>query len=342
MRKLLNVLYITNPDAYLTKDGENLVVLVEEKQAFRTPIHYLEGIVTFGYAGISPALMGMCVERKISVSLLSPFGKHLATIQGLPQGNVLLRRKQYRLADDHVHSAQLASLFVAGKLYNSRAVLRRYISDYKADDNAEINNAIKRINRNMQKVLNIKHLDSVRGIEGECARSYFSVFDQLIINQKKDFYMNGRNRRPPLDKVNALLSFFYSLLLHEVKAAVQTVGLDPFVGFLHRDKPGRLGLALDLMEELRPYMADRLVLSLINRKQVNDRSFISKESGAVIIKDDARKAILEVWQNRKAEEITHPFLGEKIPLGLLPYTQALLFARYIRGDLDDYSPYYWK
>lgn len=343
MRKLLNTLYITNPEAYLTKDGENMVVRLEEKDVFRTPVHYLEGVVMFSHLGASPAVLGMCLERGISISYLSPYGKHLANINGMPQGNVLLRRRQYRLADSSVESAKLARLFVIGKLTGCRTVLRRFISDHTETCSTEDIAAVcKLLARNIVKVSSKTDLDEIRGLEGESARAYFSAFNRLIISQKETFYMVERSRRPPKDNVNALLSFFYTLLLHETKAALATTGLDPYVGFLHRDRPGRLGLALDLMEEFRPYIADRLVLNLINRQQITARDFINKESGGVILKDDARKEVIEAWQKRKAEEITHPFLEEKIPLGLLPYSQALLLARHLRGDIVEYPPFLWK
>lgn len=343
MRKMLNVLYVTNPEAYLSKDGENLVVRVSDEVVFRTPIHYLEGIVTFGHMGASPALLGMCVEKGVSVSFLTDYGKHLATVQGTPRGNVLLRRKQYRLADSEQESAALASAFIIGKIANCRTVLRRFLSDYKDKmETGEIEKIGKLMARNVLKLSKGPSLDEARGIEGETARNYFSVFDQLIVNQKNHFFMRGRNRRPPRDNVNALLSFLYTLLLHETKAALQTVGLDPYVGYLHRDRPGRLGLALDLMEEFRPYIADRLALNLINRQQITGSDFVQKESGGVIMSDSARKTLLEAWQKRKREELTHPFLEEKIPIGLLPYAQALLLARHLRGDMDRYPPFIWK
>ena len=343
MRKLLNTLYITNPDAYLAKDGENLVVKVKEKEVFRTPVHYLEGVVMFTHLGASPAVLGMCLERGICVSYLSPYGKHLANINSVSQGNVLLRRKQYRLADISIESAKMARLFVIGKLVGCRTVLRRFLSDYSGVSSTEkINATCKLLARNIVKVSSKTDLDQIRGIEGESARAYFSVFNSLILNQKEAFYMVERTRRPPRDNVNALLSFFYTLLLHETKAALVTAGLDPYVGFLHRDRPGRLGLALDLMEEFRPYIADRLVLTLINRQQITAKDFVNKESGGVIMKDDARKTVIEAWQKRKAEEVTHPFLEEKMPLGLLPYSQALLLARHLRGDIVEYPPFFWK
>ncbi len=343
MRRMLNILYVTNPEAYLAKDGENLVVRVQEKEVFRTPIHYLEGIITFGYMGASPALLGMCVEKGVTVTFLTEFGRHLATVHGSPKGNVLLRRKQYRLADSDEESSRLASMFIIGKIANCRTVLRRFISDY--GDRAEtedVDKACKLLARNAPRLNNRLLLDEVRGIEGESARIYFSVYDRLIVSQKEHFKMQGRNRRPPLDNVNALLSFLYSLLLHETRSALETVGLDPYVGFLHRDRPGRTGLALDLMEEFRPYIADRLTLSLINRRQLTDSDFIKKESGGIVMKDSARKVVLDAWQGRKREEITHPFLEEKIPIGLLPYAQALLLSRHLRGDLPKYPPFVWR
>lgn len=343
MRKLLNILFVTNPEAYLARDGENVVVRIDDRIAFRTPVHYLEGIVTFGYTGVSPALLGMCMENNITVSMLTPFGKHLATVEGLPKGNVLLRRKQYRMADSETESAQMAKMFIVGKLAGCRTVLRRFISDYgEAVDVKPIDMACKVLARNIIKLDGDADLDEIRGIEGESARAYFAELNKLILNQKEQFLMKGRSRRPPRDNVNALLSFAYTLLLHETKSALTTVGLDPYVGFLHRDRPGRLGLALDLMEEFRPYLADRFVLSLINRQQLSDKDFIKKESGAVLLKDQPRKTVLEAWQKRKSEEIQHPFLEEKIKVGLLPYAQALLLARYLRGDLDAYPPFIWR
>lgn len=343
LRKMLNVLYVTNPEVYLAKDGENVVARLEDKTVFRTPVHYLEGIVTFGHLGASPALLGMCVEKGITVSMLSPHGKYLATVNGAPRGNVLLRRKQYRMADCPVETARMAGYFVVGKIAGCRTVLRRFISDHcDALDTSDVDAVCKVLSRNMIRVRESINTEEIRGIEGESARAYFSVLNKLIIKQKEHFAMQGRNRRPPLDNVNTLLSFLYTLLLHEAKSALLTVGLDPYVGFLHRDKPGRLGLALDLMEEFRPYLADRLMLSLINRKQLTESDFIKKESGAVMLKDAGRKTLLEAWQKRKAEETIHPFLKIKLNLGLLPYAQAMLLARHLRGDLTTYPPYLWK
>lgn len=343
MRKMLNVLYITNPEAYLFKDGENLVVKAPEQKNFCIPIHYLEGIISFSRMGASPALLGMCMEKGVAVSYLTEYGKHLATVQSTPKGNVLLRRKQYRWADSEVESSTMAASFIIGKIANCRTVLRRFISDYGCNsETSDMELIVKMMARNVLKLRKTSGLDEIRGIEGDTARKYFSVFDHLIVKQKEHFFMRGRNRRPPIDNVNALLSFVYTLLLHETKSALQTVGLDPYVGFLHRDRPGRLGLALDLMEEFRPYMADRLVLSLINRQQLTKKDFITQESGGIIMTETARKKVLEAWQKRKQEELTHPVLKEKIKVGLLPYAQALLLSRYLRGDIPVYPPYIWS
>ena len=288
-------------------------------------------------------MLGLCVERGVSVTFLNEHGKFLARVSGPVKGNVLLRRKQYRIADSAPDCTRIASRFIIGKVANCRTVIRRFMSDHpdKCDNDDtktvrnELASSVVRLNR-------ASSLEEIRGIEGEMARYYFSVFNDMIVSQKDSFYMRGRSRRPPLDNVNALLSFLYTLLAHETKSALETVGLDPYVGFLHRDRPGRAGLSLDLMEEFRPYLVDRLVLSLINRKQITGDDFITKESGGVIMKDKARKVVLEAWQSRKREEITHPFLEEKITLGLLPYAQALLLSRYLRGDLDDYPMFVWK
>lgn len=343
MRKMLNTLYVTSPDAFLARDGENLVVRIKEEEAFRTPIHYLEGVVTFGYTGASPALFALCAEKGVSLNFLTEHGKYLASVIGPVKGNVLLRRKQYRIADTEAEFTKIASRFITGKLINCRVVLRRAISDHENKcDVKKIKFVANQLARSILNANNAITLDEIRGIEGDAAKYYFSVFNELILFEKEAFYLHTRSRRPPLDRMNALLSFLYSLLVNETKSALETVGLDPYVGFLHRDRPGRPGLALDLMEEFRPYIADRLALTLVNRRQLNGNDFIQKETGGVLMKDSARKAVLEAWQNRKKEEITHPFLNEKIPTGLLPYAQALLLSRYLRGDLDDYPPFVSK
>ena len=343
MRKLLNVLYVTSPDAYLAKDGENVLVLVGEETKLRIPVHNLEGIVCFGYTGASPALMHLCTERKVGLSFHSESGRFLARVTGRVNGNVLLRRKQYRIADVPEEALQFAKGFIFGKIYNSRCVLQRFLRDHgEKGDFQDIQEGVKFFSLQLQKVVNCSNAGVLRGLEGEAARTYYGVFHNLILEGKEDFKFNGRSRRPPLDPTNALLSYLYTLLSHDCTSALETVGLDPQVGFLHRERPGRPSLALDLMEELRPYLVDRLALSLINNRQVDIKGFTIKESGGVIMSDEMRKNVISSWQKRKQEEINHPFLGEKILIGLIPYAQAMLLARHLRGDLDAYPPFLMK
>jgi CRISPR-associated protein Cas1 len=343
MRKLLNTLYITSPDSYLSRDGENVVVRVDETEKFRIPIHNIEGIVCFGYMGASPALMGLCAERNVGVSFLTEHGRFWGRVSGPVSGNVLLRRKQYRIADDLESSLEISRVIVAGKIANCRNVVQRAIRDHGTDSIvSSLTEASRILGIRQNQALKAKEINLLRGIEGDAANAYFSVFDNLIISQKNDFVFKGRTRRPPKDKVNALLSFVYTLLSHEVQSALESVGLDPCVGFLHTDRPGRASLALDLMEEFRPYLGDRLVLSLINRKQLNRSGFKEREESGVIMDDDTRREVISSWQRRKQEEITHPYLQETVQVGLLPYIQALLLARYIRGDIDSYPVFLMK
>ncbi len=343
MRKLLNTLFVTSPDAYLSRDGENVVVKIENKERFRIPVHNIEGIVSVGFMGASPSLMALCTERNVAMSFVSQGGNFLGRVSGAVSGNVLLRRKQYRLADDEEVSLGLAKIFVAGKVANSRSVLQRAIRDHSNVVNTVIlEKAITTLANKQKQLLRAKSANELRGYEGESAMTYFSVFDQLILHQKSDFIMEGRNRRPPLDNVNAMLSFVYTLLMHEVRAALESVGLDPCVGFFHVDRPGRQSLALDMMEEFRPYLADRLVFSLINRKQVTKGGFVKQPAGGIIMDDSTRKEVITAWQKRKQDEIIHPYIEEKIPIGLLPYCQALLMARYLRGDIDNYPVFIYR
>ena len=343
MRKLLNTLYVTTPDAFLSKDGENVVIRVGESEKFRIPVHNIEGIVCFGYTGASPALMGLCAERNVGLTFLTEYGRFLGRVSGKVRGNVLLRRQQYRWADDKEKSQQLARLFIAGKIANCRSVVMRGLRDHGDESNSEILNqtSLQLLSRQRQALHSIDK-DHLRGVEGDAANTYFGIFDHLIVSQKDDFKFTDRNRRPPKDNVNALLSFVYTLLAHEVQSALETVGLDPYVGFLHTDRPGRISLALDMMEEFRPYLADRLVLSLINRKQISPKGFTNRDESGVIMDDNTRKEVLTAWQKRKQEEIKHPFLQENVPVGLLPYIQSLLLARYLRGDLDNYPVFVFK
>jgi len=343
MKKYLNTLFVTTQGAYLAKEGETVVVKVENEIRLRVPVHTLDGIVCFGQISMSPFLMGFCADRDVAVSFLTERGRFMACVRGPVSGNVLLRREHYRRADDPNGSIEIAKAVLTGKLANCRTVLLRALRDHSDKiDSSEIQVVSDRIGFNAQRLQEDLTMDVLRGIEGESANAYFSVFDHLIIAQKEDFRFHERSRRPPLDKVNCLLSFLYTMLAHDVRSALESVGLDSSVGFLHRDRPGRPGLALDLMEEFRPFLADRLALSLINLSQVQKNGFRSEESGAVLMDDDTKKALLVAYQKRKQDEIMHPFLGEKVQIGQLFHLQALLLARFLRGDLDGYPPFIWK
>ncbi len=343
MKKLLNVLYVTAPGAYLALDGENVLVKKDEAVAMRLPLHNLENIVSFGHSGASPALMNACAERNIGLCFLTPGGRFLGRVIGKVKGNVLLRKKQYLLSEQPAESVKIAASFLAGKIYNSRKVIERALRDHALlVDVPALTAASASLREQMRAVRDGGSLADLLGYEGSAARIYFSVFDQLVLHQRDTFFFKERTRRPPLDNLNALLSFLYTLLTSEAASALETVGLDPYVGFLHQDRPGRPSLALDLMEELRPVFADRLALSLVNRKQITGKGFTQKESGGVIMDNDTRKIVLTAWQERKKETILHPYLKEKISFGLLPYVQAMLLARFLRGDLDAYPPYFWN
>lgn len=343
MRQLLNTLFVTTQGAYLSRDGETVLVRVEHENKLRVPIHTLGGIVCFGQVSCSPPLMELCGDRNVAISFLSEQGRFYARVQGPVSGNVLLRREQYRRADSQHESAEIARSIVLAKIANCRAVLLRAGRDRPdTPESAQTEAASKRLAWLLNDLRQPAPLEVVRGREGDAARIYFEVFDHLITTQKDDFFFRERSRRPPLDNVNALLSFTYTLLVHDVAAALETVGLDPAVGFLHRDRPGRPSLALDLMEEFRPILADRITLSLINRQQVKGKGFRKTESGAVTMDDATRKEVLVAYQKRKQEEIQHPFLNETLAVGLLPHVQAMLLARYLRGDLDGYPPFLWK
>lgn len=343
MKKHLNTLFVTTQGAYLAKERETVLVRLDNETKLRLPIHTLAGIVCFGNVGCSPYLMAHCAENNVGLSFLSEYGRFLARVQGAVSGNVLLRRHQYRLADDQAASAKIAHSCLTGKLANCRTVLQRALRDHgdRIDLDA-VNKASHHINYAIKYIHPEMSLDTLRGVEGDSAKVYFNVFDHLILAQKTDFCFSSRNRRPPLDKVNCLLSFVYTLLLHDVRSALEGVGLDPQVGFLHRDRPGRPSLALDMMEEFRPFFADRLVLSLINLGKIQKSGFQSSQTGAVLMTEEARKDLLVAYQKRKQVEITHPFLGEKMTIGLLFHIQALLFARYLRDDLDGYPPFVWR
>lgn len=339
MRKLLNTLYITTPESYLYKDGMNVVVSVRQEEVFRIPIINIESIVTFGYMGASPGLMKLCCDNNVSLTFLSPHGRLISRIQGPVHGNVILRHEQSHWVDNSQKSLHLAQIMIAAKILNYRNILRRFLRDN--GENKEINFAADFLDMSKRDSLKTKDIDSLRGIEGIAASKYFSVFSKLIIQNKSQFPFTERNRRPPKDAVNAMLSLVYTLITNDMQSALETVGLDPFMGFLHAIRPGRASLALDMVEELRAYLGDRFVLSLINRRQITQKEFLFQGEKGVVLTDEGKKIFLTAWQTRKRDEIMHPYLNEKVCIGLLPYIQALL-ARYIRGDIDDYPTFLIK
>ncbi len=343
MRKLLNTLYVMTESCYLTLDGENIVIQDGEKMLGRFPLHTLENIVCFTYKGASPALMGACAERKIGMSFFSPRGAFLARIVGKEYGNVLLRKEQYRISDDENRSIRYAKNMIAGKVFNSRWSIERTLRDhaYRVDA-GKLKQISDTLYGTLPKIDGTLSVDELRGIEGKAAEQYFSVLNDMILNQKEDFFFTTRNRRPPLDNVNAVLSFAYTVLAGECANALSSVGLDPYVGFMHGDRPGRTSLALDLMEELRPVLADRFILTLINTKAIRAIHFDKQKDNAVLLNEDGRKVFFNAWQTHKKEMITHPYLKVKMEWGLVPYVQALLLARTIRGDVDEYPPFLWK
>ncbi len=343
MRKLRNTLYVITPDKYLSLDGENIVMHSKDDTQTRLPLHNVEDIVIFGGRGASPALMNKCTEDNIGLTFMSRSGKFLARAEGAISGNLYLRREQFRIADDEARSLSVAKNFIIGKLFNSRYVIERAVRDHSLQvDVDKLKNRSDLLSQAIVKCQSVSDIDTLRGIEGESAQLYFSVFDEFILQQKDEFRFVTRSKRPPLDNVNALLSFSYSVATGMCTSALETVGLDPYVGFMHTDRPGRRSLALDLVEEFRAIMCDRFVISLINKRIINNGDFEKKEDGAVLLSEDGRKVFLTHWQNRKQDIVMHPFLKEKVEWGLLPYIQALLLSRYIRGDLDEYPMLLWR
>ena len=338
MKKLLNTLYITRQESYLHKERETIVIKQGDDKLGQFPALTISNILCFGQVSVSPFLMGFCGEKGIGLSFYTEYGRYLARVQGKQTGNVLLRRAQYRWADDEEKSVSIARLMVAAKIGNGRSVLMREVRNH--GENAAIGSAIKHLATSLRRVRTASTVAETMGMEGDAANTYFGVFNELL--RGSGFAFGGRVRRPPTDPVNALLSFAYTLITHECASALQGVGLDPYVGFLHQDRPGRLSLALDLLEEFRASWADRFVLTLINRQQVKMNDFVTEASGAVRLTDDARKTLLTAWQERKQVEIMHPYLEEQVPIGLLPHCQAMLLARHIRGDTEFYTPYVVK
>ena len=342
MKRLLNTLYVTTQSSYLAKEGETVSVRVERETKLRVPIHALDGIVCFGRVSASPQLLALCGERDVTVAFMSEQGRFRARVVGPVSGNVLLRREQYRLADTPAATAEIARSVLIAKVANCRTSLQRALREREQESNADLTTAVEELAVVGRRLAACDDLDQLRGLEGEAARVYFGVFDQMVRVHRGEFFLRERSRRPPLDKLNALLSFLYTLLAHDTVSALEGVGLDPQVGFLHRDRPGRPSLALDLMEELRPLLADRLSLTLINRRQISPERFTVSESGGVLMDEKTRKTVIQAYQQRKRDTLTHPFLEEKMEVGLLPHAQAMLLARRLRGDLEGYPPFLWK
>ena len=343
MRHLLNTLFVTTDDIYLSLEGENVLAKKDKQILARYPLHTLQSIISFSYSGASTALMGACASKGISLSFCTPRGKFLARICGETSGNVFLRREQYRVADDPVRCCLISRNMIFGKVYNSRWSIERTKRDHGMRlDETSLADASQELRHLLPQIAEASDPEVLRGLEGVGAAAYFGVLDQMILRDKESFFFHGRNRRPPLDRVNAMLSFSYSLLTNDCAAALESVGLDSYVGFLHRDRPGRKSLALDLMEELRPCMADRFVLTIINNRMIQPKHFQTEDSGAVLLTDEGRRIFLKAWQEKKHDILTHPYLGEKLPWGLIPYIQAVLLARCLRGDLDAYPPFLWK
>jgi len=343
LKKLLNTLYVTTENAYLALDGENVVIQCDGDTLGRLPLHVIDGIMAFGYLGASTALMGKCAEMNKSLVFLKPSGRFLAKVTGKSYGNILLRREQYRICDDPAHSLAIAKNIISAKLSNCNAVLSRAVRDHALRINtAKFTQIGTALQNGKVNAYHAQSADSLRGLEGECASLYFSAFDDMILQQKDDFCYKGRSRRPPMDNVNAMLSFSYSLLTSMCVSALEAVGLDAYAGIYHTERPGRCSLALDMLEEFRAPFADRFVLTCINKKSICGKDFMKKESGGILLTEDGRKKILSLWQQKKKEEIMHPFLQEKVEWGLLPYVQAMLLAKYIREDLDEYPPFIWR
>lgn len=343
MKKLLNTLYVTTENTYLALDGENVVIQSDGNTLGRLPLHMIDGIMAFGYIGASPALMGKCAEMNKSLVFLKPSGRFLAKVTGKSYGNILLRREQYRICDNEERSLTIAKNIISAKIANCNTVLSRAVRDHAmridTDKFAQVGGVLQ---SGKVKSYHAQSADSLRGIEGECANLYFSVFDAMILQQKDDFFYHARSRRPPMDNVNAMLSFSYSLLTSMCVSALEAVGLDAYAGVYHTERPGRCSLALDMLEEFRACFADRFVLTTINKRSICGKDFVEKESGGILLTDDGRKKFLSLWQQKKQEEIMHPFLQEKVEWGLLPYVQAMLLAKYVRGDIDEYPPFIWR
>jgi CRISPR-associated protein Cas1 len=334
-------MFVTTQGAWLSLEGECVVIHFNKENIKKFPIHIMESILCFGRVSATPPVMGFCATKGVPISFFTEQGRYLARVDGPVRGNVLLRRQQYRLADDKVASLAIARSILVAKIANSRSVLMRFARENDTELSS-LTAAINYLGYLTQDLQRCNNIEVLRGKEGDAAKTYFGVFDNMILSNKEYFHFADRSRRPPMDEVNAMLSFVYSMLAHDVASALEGVGLDPAVGYLHKDRPGRPSLALDLMEEFRSWFADRLVLSVINRKQVNPEGFSRAENGSVSMDEATRKTVIAAWHSRKQDELTHPFTGDKVQIGLIPHIQARLLARHIRGDMELYPPYVWK
>ena len=337
MRKLLNTVYITNESTYISLDGENLVCKIDNEEKLRIPFENIENVVCFNYIGCSPALMGKCVSKTIPINFISPQGKFLAKVCGETKGNVFLRVAQIdRFRECGIVLAQNT---IAAKLSNTRQLIRRTLHDNaELREDEQINKIMDILSDGINKIYMVTSIDELMGIEGNCAQNYFSIFDKLITNEKVSFTFVMRTKRPPLDPVNALLSFVYTLATNEYAAALETVGLDSYIGFCHTLRSGRSSLACDLVEEVR-CIVERFVITLLNLQIIGKGDFDEQISGAIWLNDEGRKKVLTRWQEKKRTDMTHPILQQKIPFGLLPYVQCNMLAKYVRGDLEEYPPF---
>ena len=341
MRKLLNTLYITKEDGYLSLDGENLVLSIDGKESIRLPFSNLESVVCMNYMGCSPALMGKCASEQVGLCFVSPYGRFLARVTGPTKGNVFLRKEQIRIFEDTNTRLALVRIIIANKLKNTRnLILRSRRDNPQIDNDAFISHTLDSLQRNIEKISNESDFDVLRGIEGQSAKAYFNVFNRLITKQKEDFFMIDRSKRPPLDRVNAILSFLYTVCTNDIASALECVGLDPYIGVFHTLRPGRVSLACDMMEEFRA-MIERLTITLINLQTIQANDFDVQISGAVLLNDNGRKKVITAWQNKKKDIKLHPFLKEKVAIGLFPYVQATLMSKYVRGENNEYHPIVW-
>lgn len=340
MRRLLNTIYVTNENMYLALDGENLVCKLDNEILLRVPFDNIESIVCFNYVGCSPALMGKCVKKLIPINFISPQGKFLAKVCGETKGNVFLRVQQ--IDKFRQHGLQLAQNTMAAKFSNTRKVIKRTLHDNPdLREDEKIKNALEALTDGIYKVYSTSSIEEVVGIEGNCAQSYFGIFNKLLTNRDIPFTFELRSKRPPLDPVNAVLSFVYTLATSEYASALETVGLDSYIGFCHSLRSGRTSLASDLVEEAR-CLAERFTLTLFNLQILGENDFEKQVSGVVWLNDTGRKKVLTKWQERKRKDMIHPVLKQKIPTGLLPYVQSNLLAKYVRGDIDEYPPFLQK